>query len=193
MQKKQQQRRNQQSQQFEKQQVDSQQKMAQRKSQDSSNYGLSEEKKTPSLQKREKPQTQGQNPRSLLEEVLQQYNLNDGSAQQKSDAKTSKEVKVKPEKSAEEKKHYTDYSDRAQPQKSRKKKVMESYTKNRKKGIKAGELGGDFFEKSSVEKNEIGIEGFNELLTFDQKSLVRGIVMAEVLGKPKSLQKKKAV
>lgn len=190
VQKKQQQRRNQQSQQFEKQQVDSQQKMAQRKSQDTQTYRGAEEKDASAPQERE-TQTRSQKPRSLLEEVLQQYNLSESSTQQKPENKTPTEPKTDPVKPSKEKKKSRGYSHRTQPQKLNKNKVVESYKKSRKSGIESGELGGDFFSKTSVEKNQIGTEGFDELLSFDQKSLVQGIVMAEILGKPKALQKKK--
>ncbi len=183
VQKKQQQRRNQQSQ--------NQQRPAQTKPRDSEDYGLSERRKASSSEKPEMSQPQRQKPRSLLEEVLQQYNISDEKAPAKPKEQTPKEVSVKVKETSNDEGHYTDYSNRDQPKKSRKKKEMKAYSKPRKKGVESKELSGDFIEKTSVEKTEIGAEGFSELLKFDQQSLVRGIVMAEILEKPKSMRKKK--
>ncbi len=188
VQKKQQQRRNQQM-----QNQENQQRPAQTKHRDSSeDYGLSERRKVSSSEKTEKTQSQQQKPRSLLEEVLQQYNINDEKTSTKTKEQTSKEVPVKTKETSNDEGHYTDYSNRDQPKKSRKKKEMKAYSKPRKKGAEAKKLSADFIEKTSVEKSEIGAEGFSELLKFDQQSLVRGIIMSEILEKPKSMRKNKA-
>ena len=188
VQKKQQQRRNQQMQ---NQQSQSQQRPEQAKSRDTGDYGLSERRKASSSENREQTQPQRQKPRSLLEEVLEQYNIREDNAPSKPKEQASKVAPVKVQESSTDDGHYTDYSKRDQPKKSRKKKELKGYSKSRKKGMEAGELSGNFFEKTSVEKTEIGADSFSELLKFDQQSLVRGIVMAEILKKPKSMEKKK--
>lgn len=190
VQKKQQQRRTQQMQNQQKP-AQSQNKQQQTDSEDSGDYGLSERRKSGPAGNPQKPQPRTKKPRSLLEEVLEQYNIREDDTPQKNKGQTPKKTPIKDAEVSKDDGHYTDYSNRDLPKKSRKKKELESYSKPRKKGVEAGELGGDFFEKTSVEKSEIGAEGFNELLKFDQQSLVRGIVMSEILEKPKSMRKKK--
>lgn len=199
VQKKQQQRRTQQmqNQQNQNQQesdkpVKNQQRKASR-TRDSEDYGLSERRKEPSSEnsKKSQPQPQRQRPRSLLEEVLEQYNIREDHSSSKPKEESPKKEQVEVIESSIEDEHYTDYSRRDQPKKSRKKKEMKGYSKSRKKGVESGELSGDFFEKTSVEKSEIGADGFSELLKFDQQALVRGIIMSEILEKPKSMRKKK--
>lgn len=177
VQKKQQQRRNQQNQQNQRPQ--------------SSGPSEKREQQTKTDSRRETSESGKQKSRSLLEEVLEQYNVSEKQVPSRGEQKKPEETPEKVKKASGDEGHYTDYSDRDQPKKSRKKKEMKAYSKPRKKGVETGELSGDFFEKTSVEKSEIGVEGFNELLEFDQKSLVRGIVMSEVLQKPKSMRKKK--
>ena len=164
-------------------------------SRDSEDYGLSERRKEPSLENREKAQSKSQperqRPRSLLEEVLEQYNIKEDKAPSIKEGEIAKDSPEKVEEISKEEGHYTDYSNRELPKKSRKKTEMKPYSKPRKKGLKPGELSGDFFEKSSVEKSEIGVEGFDQLLKFDQESLVQAIVMSEILDKPKAMRKKK--
>jgi type IV secretory pathway VirB10-like protein len=193
VQKKQQQKRNQQNQQqFGQSGPDQKQKKPD--SRNSDDYGLSERRKSPSGENGEKTRqqapTQRQRPRTLLEEVLQQYNISEDDQSSKPKKEAPKSVEVKAETSKEED-HYTDYSRRDLPKKSRKKKEMKPYSKRPKKGVESGELTGDFFEKTSVEKSEIGAQSFDQLLTFDQQSLARGIIMAEILEKPRSMRKKK--
>jgi|GEM_PF-1184465 len=194
VQKKQQQRRNQQNQQkFGQSGPD--QKQSKTNSRDSGDYGLSERRKEPSSENREKTQPksqpQRQRPRSLLQEVLEQYNIKEDKAPPIQEGEIAKESPKNDNEISKEEGHYTDYSNRELPKKSRKKTEMKPYSKPRKKGVIAGELSGDFFEKTSVEKSEIGVEGFDQLLKFDQESLVQAIVMSEILDKPKSMRKKK--
>lgn len=140
-------------------------------------------------QRKEPPR---QKPRSLLEEVLEQYNISEKKPPSREDQPKPEQKPEKTKQADENVSYHKGYTKKDQPKKSGKKKEGKSPAKPRKSGVEAGELTGDFFEKTSVEKSEIGIEGFDRLLKFDQESLVRGIVMSEVLQKPKSMRKNKA-
>ncbi len=195
---KQQQRRNQQSQKKQRptQQGPDQQRSAQQRStkdsEESRGYGLNQRHEA-SSEDRKTVRPQRQRPRSLLEEVLQQYNITEDQETPKPKNIPSEEIQENAIETGNEEDHYTDYSNRNLPKKSRKKKELKGYTKRRKNGVEAGESIEDVIGKSSVEKSEIGTEGFDKLLKFDQRSLVQGIVMAEILDKPKATRKKRAI
>lgn len=197
---KQQQRRNQQSQNKQRpaqQGPDRQRSEQERSTKDSGEargYGLNQRHEGSSENKDTvRPQRQRQRPRSLLEEVLEQYNITEEQEPSKSKSTSSEEIQENAIETKKEEDHYTDYSNRNLPKKSRKKKELKGYTKRRKNGVETGEGIEDVIGKDSVDKSEIGTEGFDKLLKFDQRSLVQGIVMAEILDKPKATRKKRAI
>ncbi len=137
--------------------------------------------------------------KSLLEEMMEQYDLAD--PRNKQDARTTKkpERKIKPEEPVEEKKKTDPKKKITSSLEHKEKKSISSSIKRKSKekkiddkGIYGTELTKDLIDATSVEKSEIGQKAFSSLVEVDQQSLVKGIIMAEVLGKPKSRRRKDA-